>query len=144
MLRFPRLILILLFIGAAIPAESQTDPSPAERTTVSWSRDTLDFGVIEEGTILLDSFTVTNTGVIPYQIRSVRTSCDCTVLRYPKSPLQPGKTATIRVEFDSQGKAGLAQPGIILYDNSAPNLRSILYFNGRIVPRKKPKNAMGN
>ncbi|MBK8429534.1 MAG: DUF1573 domain-containing protein [Lewinellaceae bacterium] len=80
---------------------------------------------------MLDSFTVTNTGVIPYQIRRVRTSCDCTVLsQYPKSPLQPGKTATIQVRFDSQGKAGLARPRtIILYDNSAPNLRSILYFN---------------
>ncbi len=144
MLRFLRFTLLLIFFGAAFPAESQVDTSPAERTTVSWSRDTLDFGVMEEGAILLDSFTVTNTGAVPYQIRSVRTSCDCTVLRYPKSPVQPGKTATIRVEFDSRGKSGLAQPGIILYDNSMPNLRSILYFNGRIVPRKKPKNAMGN
>ena len=144
MLRSPLLILFLVFIGAATPAWSQADPLPAERTTVTWNRDTIDFGIIEEGAILLDSFSVTNTGTVPYQIRSVRSSCDCTVLRYPKKPLQPGKTATIRVEFDSQGKAGIAQPGIILYDNSEPNLRSIVYFNGEIKPRKKPKNAMGN
>ena len=143
MLLLPRLILLLVFMHIAGHAWSQADPSTG-RTTVAWDRDTIDFGVIEEGAILLDSFSVTNTGTVPYQIRNVRTSCDCTVLRYPKTPIQPGKTAAIRVEFDSRGKAGMAQPGIIIYDNSAPNSRSILYFNGRIVPRKKPKNAMGN
>lgn len=144
MLHSPRFILLLLLMIAGSSAWSQADPAPAGWTTVTWNRDTLDFGVIEEGVILLDSFVVTNTGTVPYQIRSVRTSCDCTVLRYPRAPIQPGKTASIRVEFDSRGKAGLAQPGIILYDNSTPNERSILYLNGRIVPRKKPKNAMGN
>lgn len=142
MLRFPRLTLFLVCMIAADFAWSQAPP--AGLTTVTWNRDTLDFGVIEEGAILLDSFSVTNTGTVAYLIRGVRTSCDCTVLRYPKTPIQPGKSASIRVEFDSQGKAGLAQPGIILYDNSTPNSRSILYFKGRIIPRKKPKNAMGN
>ncbi len=142
MLRFPRLILILVCMIAADLAWSQAQPTGL--TTVVWNRDTLDFGVIEEGAILLDSFSVTNTGPVPYQIRSVRSNCDCTVLRYPKTPVQPGKSATIRVEFDSRGKAGMAQPGIILYDNSTPNSRSILYFKGRIMPRKKPKNAVGN
>lgn len=144
MQRFPQFILLLMLMCSAHLAWSQVDASsPAEYTTVRWNHDTLSFGLIEEGTILLDSFVVTNTGKVPYQIRDVRTSCDCTVLRFPKTAIQPGQTATVRVEFDSQGKAGKAQPGIIVYDNT-PNLRSILYLNGRVVPRKKPKNSMGN
>ncbi|MCA0236450.1 MAG: DUF1573 domain-containing protein [Bacteroidetes bacterium] len=120
---------------------AQTDNYlPVNLTTVSWKPDTLQFGIIEEGTILLDSFVLTNTGVLPYEIRGAKASCDCTVLRYPKKPIPPGQSASIRIEFDSQGKAGLTQPGIIIYDNSSPNLRSILYLNGRVMPRRKPRN----
>jgi hypothetical protein len=115
-----------------------------ERTTVSWDRDTLQFGIVEEGHILLDSFQVTNTGTAPYLIRDVKTSCDCTVLRVPAFPVMPGETATIRVEFDSRNKAGNARPGIILYDNSRPNARNILYLNGQVVPRKKMRNPLAD
>lgn len=102
------------------------------------------FDNIYEGAILLDSFRVTNTGERPYMIRDVKTSCDCTVLKFPKEPLLPGQTAAIRVEFDSAGKAGPAQPGIIVYDNSKPNSRNILYLSGYIIPKKKPRNPLGN
>lgn len=138
-------LFLLLFITLAVisPARSQVGLSEVnDYTTVRWNRDTLDFQVIEEGTILLDSFVVTNTGTVPYQIYSVRSSCDCTVLRYPKTPVQPGKSASIRIEFDSQGKAGNTQPGIVVYDNSSPNLRSILYLNGHVKPRRKSKNSL--
>jgi hypothetical protein len=114
-----------------------------EKTSVDWIPDTLFFRDINEGIILLDSFRVANTGEHPYLIRDIKTNCDCTVLRYPKDPVMPGDTATIRVEFDSAGKAGKAQPGIIIYDNSMPNARSILYLNGYIIPRKKPKSPFG-
>lgn len=134
-------LLLTVVLGTPLQANAQIDPAArGNLTTVSWNRDTLQFGIIEEGMILLDSFLVTNTGTLPYQITNARASCDCTVLRYPKTPVKPGQTASIRIEFDSQGKAGLTQPGIIIYDNSTPNLRSILYLNGRVVPRKRPRN----
>lgn len=139
-----RIVCFFLIVAALFaPGKNlaQTDNSlPANLTTVSWKPDTLQFGIIEEGTILLDSFVLTNTGVLPYEIRGAKASCDCTVLRYPKKPIKPGQSASIRIEFDSQGKAGLTQPGIIIYDNSSPNLRSILYLNGRVMPRRKPRN----
>lgn len=106
------------------------------RTTVVWNRDTLSFGELEEETYLLDSFLVRNTGTNPYHIKEVRTTCDCVIIRYPKEPLQPGETAAVRFEFDSRRKAGYAQPALIVYDNSSPNLRKILYLHGTVVPRK--------
>jgi hypothetical protein len=47
----------------------------------------------------------------------------------------PGESLTMRVEFNSSGKRGRSQPGIIVYDNSSPNLRNILYLDGEVVPR---------
>jgi Protein of unknown function (DUF1573) len=110
-----------------------------EKTTVRWQPDSIKFGEIEERKILLDSFVVTNTGTQPYLIREVKTACDCTVLRYPKYPIAPGETASIRVEFDSKGKLGNTSAGIIIYDNSSPNRRNIVYMTGTVKPRMAPK-----
>jgi len=114
------------------------------RTTVSWNRDTIGYGQIEDGAIVIDSFRVTNTGVYPYIVKEVKTSCDCTVLQYPRFPVMPGQTATVRVEFDSQGKIGRTTPGIVVYDNSTPNARNIMYLDGAILPRVKKKNIIND
>lgn len=131
-----------IFLAACAASATAQNAVVQEKTTVQWVPDTLFFGEINEGIILLDSFKVINKGDQPYVIRSVKTSCDCTVLRFPKEPIPPGQSATIRVEFDSAGKAGDALPGIVVYDNSRPNMRNILYLSGHIIPRKKPKNPL--
>ncbi len=115
-----------------------------DRTTVRWAVDTIQIGQVGEGEAIIDSFLVTNTGARPYVIKDVKTTCDCTVLRRPKYPLMPGETAAIRIEFDTRGKIGRSTPGVIVYDNTRPNGRHIVYLNAEIVPRVKPKDNMGN
>ncbi|MFN4081405.1 MAG: DUF1573 domain-containing protein [Saprospiraceae bacterium] len=110
--------------------------TPQTRAIVRWEKDTLYLGQVEEGTILLDSFAVTNIGMTPYVIKEVKTACDCAVLRYPERPIAPGETYYLRVEFDTIRKAGRATPGFVVYDNSQPNSRNILYLDTFITPRK--------
>jgi len=119
------------------------DQQQPKRTTVEWDRDTIHYGKVEEGTVWLDSFVVTNTGPYPYLISETRTSCDCTVLHYPRFPVMPGEKAVVRVEFNSVNKIGKARAGIVLYDNSAPNLRTVLYLDGEIGPRKTARRTPG-
>ena len=104
---------------------------------VTWNRDTIFFPRMPEGNRLIDSFVVRNTGSTPYLIRETKTTCDCLILKSPDYPVMPGQSAVVRVEFDSRGKRGVSTPAIILYDNSVPNKRSILYLRGEITPRKK-------
>lgn len=118
---------------------AQESDAPPMRTEVRWEVDTLDFGSIEEGTLVLDSFVLHNTGNAPYVIRDVKTTCDCTLIKYPKAPVPPGGRAAVRFEFDSNVKNGYAHAGLIVYDNSAPNSRSILYFKALIYPRRQVK-----
>ncbi|MFN0174022.1 MAG: DUF1573 domain-containing protein [Saprospiraceae bacterium] len=115
-----------------------------DRTTVRWAQDTIHLGKVIEGEIITDSFLVTNTGANPYIIKDVKTTCDCTVLRRPTFPLMPGETASVRIEFDSRGKIGRTTPGVVVYDNTRPNGRHIVYLNAEVVPRVKPKNSLGN
>jgi hypothetical protein len=115
-----------------------------DRTTVRFAKDTLFLGRLDEGVTVSDSFLVTNTGSRPYLIKDVKATCDCTVLRRPEYPLMPGETAAIRVDFDTRGKIGLSTPGVVIYDNTRPNGRQIVYLQADIVPRVKPKNTNGN
>ena len=106
-------------------------------TTVNWNRDTLFFNDLIAGTPLLDSFVVTNTGKAPYLITGTKTTCDCTVLQLPEHPVMPGESAVLRIEFKSNGKLGITTPAILIFDNSFPNKRNILYLKGNVVPSKK-------
>jgi hypothetical protein len=115
-----------------------------DRTTVRFAKDTLHIGSVEEGDVIIDSFMVTNTGARPYLIKDVKATCDCTVLRRPEYPVMPGETAAIRVEFDTRGKIGRSTPGVVLYDNTRPNGRQIVYLQAEVKPRVKPRNNMGN
>jgi hypothetical protein len=125
----------LRYLQAVQPETGNNRPI---RTTVKWSRDTIHFGTIEEGIVYLDSITVTNNGTKPYRITGHQAACDCTVLQAPTQPLLPGEKATLRIEFNSIGKAGKVSTGIVIQDNSSPNARSILFLNG-IVKSKKAK-----
>jgi len=113
------------------------DPKQVHPTSVRWDRDTLFFGDLEEGASLIDSFRVTNTGNTPYLISGTKAICDCIVHQVPEYLIMPGETAVLRLEFDSSGKLGPVNPAVIVYDNSFPNKRSILYLKGNITARKK-------
>lgn len=120
----------------------QQEGARPDRTTVRWNRDTIGFGRVEAGFIVLDSVAVLNTGDAPYVITDIRTACECAVLGRPDFPLMPGESATLRILFDSKGRQGPMVAGIVIYDNSSPNLRNILYLKGEILPRK-PKTGKG-
>lgn len=113
------------------------DPSQIPPAHISWDRDTLFFDDIVEGSSLIDSIRLTNTGDTPYLIHHTKAICDCTILQAPKYLIMPGETAVLRLEFDSSGKLGPVMPAIIIYDNSFPNKRSILYLKGNVSARKK-------
>lgn len=106
-----------------------------ETTTVEWDMKEHDFEKIIEGKTYVALFKVTNTGDSPYQISNVRSSCDCTVTNYPKSKINPGEEATVVIEFNSIGKLGLINQGIVVYDNTE-NKRSILYLKGEVIQQK--------
>ena len=65
-----------------------------------------DFGTIVEGTQAVYEFTYTNTGKTPLVLTSVIPPCSCTTPEWPKEALFPGKSAKIKVTFDSKGKSG--------------------------------------
>ncbi|HET6989997.1 MAG TPA: DUF1573 domain-containing protein, partial [Bacteroidia bacterium] len=102
-------LVLLAFFATAFVAKSHAqvtgniDPSAP---IMKFSVDTIDFGTVNQGTIVEKDFTFKNTGKTPLVITSATGSCHCTVPHFPEEPIAPGKTGVIHVVFDSNGKMG--------------------------------------
>ncbi len=84
-----------------------------------------DFGKIREGESVSYSFVFKNTGKSDLIISDVSTSCGCTVPSYPKTPIKPGQSSTIKVTFNSAGKHGFQTKNIVIAANTQPNTKLI-------------------
>ena len=53
--------------------------------------------------------------------RRIRTTCGCTAPEWPREPIAPGKTAKIKVVFNSAGKMGMQNKVITVMSNAVNN-----------------------
>ena len=94
--------------------------------------DTLhDFGTIHEKEVVTYDFTFVNNGKTPLIINSAVGSCGCTVPSYPHDPVEPGKSATMKVTFNSAGKSGHQEKTVTIHTNTIRALH-MLYIKADI------------
>ena len=94
-----------------------------------------DFGDIIQGDKISHTFDFTNTGKQPLIISNVLTTCGCTATKWPKKPIQPGKTGQIKITFDSTGKMGKQNKIITVLTNANPqHIR--LSISASVLPKK--------
>lgn len=112
------------------------DTVAAERKPTMTFKDTLhDFGTIHENEMVEYEFAFTNEGKTPLIISAAAGSCGCTVADYPKDPIEPGKSAAMKVTFNSTGKHGTQEKAVTIHTNT---LRSthMLFIKAYIEPKK--------
>ncbi|WP_090107715.1 DUF1573 domain-containing protein [Chitinophaga sp. CF118] len=78
------------------------------------------FGNVIAGEKVEYSFKFTNTGNKDLLITDATSSCGCTVPDWPKEPLRPGKSAYMKVVFNSAGKDGFTEKEITINANTNP------------------------
>lgn len=91
-----------------------------------------EIGDIVQGDSLKYTFKFTNTGDKDLILKNVITTCTCTLTKYSKEALAPGKSSQIEVTFDSnkQDKIGRQNKVITILSNAQNNPeRVILNFN---------------
>lgn len=105
--------------------------SAAMKPTMDFADTLHEFGTIHEGEVVNHEFTFTNNGKTPLVITSANGSCGCTIPEYPHDPVQPGKSAIMKVTFNSAGKEGNQNKSVTIHTNT---LRSIhmLYIKGEV------------
>ncbi|QHL88285.1 DUF1573 domain-containing protein [Nibribacter ruber] len=85
-----------------------------------------DFGTIKQDKKVQHTFSFTNTGKSPLVIESATATCGCTVPEWPKEPIAPGATGSIKVEFDPTGKVGQQSKQITITANTDPQVNQLI------------------
>lgn len=80
--------------------------------------DTYDFGTVKEGEKVVHVYEFKNVGDQPLQILRAEAGCGCTTPEWPKTPVMPGKTGTVKVTFNTAGKPGPAIKEVTLKSNA--------------------------
>lgn len=124
-------IIAILFISFSAVAQDNAPVFKFEQTTH-------DFGNIKEGPEATYSFKFTNTGKSPLIIQRCSASCGCTIPKWSKDPIMPGKTGTIDVKFNSKGRVGSFTKTIYIQSNAKSlKERFELTIKGVVIPPAK-------
>jgi len=102
------LIVCLFLLSTATFADGQNNnskknvkksPNAAE---ITFEKTVNDYGSIKKNGDGSTEFVFKNTGKKPLIIYDVKASCGCTTPIWPKEPINPGKTGTIKVAYDTK------------------------------------------
>jgi hypothetical protein len=115
--------------GGGKPAEliSSTDTA-----VISFREYEHDFGKIAAGEKVACIFTFENKGKGPLVIKSVTSSCGCTVPKYDTKPIPTGSTGIVEVVFDSSGRNGRQTKTITVSSNASKPI-VLLKISGDVI-----------
>jgi hypothetical protein len=117
-------IFLMIFLtacnsGQGTKAEDKSGiPAQGEVAEISFREYEHDFGKITEGEKVAYIFSFENKGPGNLVIASASTSCGCTVTKYDRTPIPPGKGGSLEVVFDSNGRNGVQTKTISVRSNS--------------------------
>ncbi len=115
------------------PASSGADAA-RELPVLTFTGDTAHaFGTISEGEVVEHSFQFKNAGKAPLLVTGASASCGCTVPDYPREPIAPGASGTLRVSFNSKGKPGHQEKTVTVTSNTARGTQ-LLNISAEVTP----------
>lgn len=90
----------------------------------------VEFGDLKLNTNVSKLVKVTNTGKEPLVIKSVVGSCGCTVPEYPQTPIAPGKSADIKLNYSVGSAPGAFNKTVTITSNDPSASRKIFRIKG--------------
>lgn len=123
----------IIFFFAAILMVGIASAQNEKAAVLSVEQNVYDFGTINESDgPVSHSFSVKNEGNMPLVITRVIASCGCTSPEWPKEPIAPGDSTTLKVTFDPDGRLGMFAKTISIYSNGKRG-SYILTIRGKVV-----------
>lgn len=124
-------LLLALCVTFGVWAQNESSDGPK----ITFKKSTHKFGDITQGDKVSHTFEFTNTGNEPLILSNVLVSCGCTATNWPKDPVPPGKSESIKVNFNSSGKMG-RQNKVITVVSNAVNSREKIKIITNVLPKK--------
>jgi hypothetical protein len=109
-----------------------------------------DYGTIFEGDPGECEFVFKNTGKEPLVLSNVYSSCGCTVPSWPKDPVMPGKSSSIKVKYNTSRVGGINKI-VTVESNAGKSQRVELRITGNVkkkeestLPEKQPSSMQAD
>jgi hypothetical protein len=130
--------LITLIFGFFVVfcAFAQEEQALADGPAITFEEASFDFGDIYQGDKVEHIFKLENTGNQPLIITNVQTTCGCTATEWPREPVMPGETASLKVNFDSAGKYGRQNKVISVISNATSPMNQVKIVTNVLPPKK--------
>jgi hypothetical protein len=125
---------------SAPATEEVKNPNAPE---ISFEKTVHDYGTVPYNGDGKCQFEFTNTGKEPLILTNVRSSCGCTVPKWPREPILPGHSDVIDVEYKTN-RIGKINKTITVQSN-ANTATVVLRISGQVLkqePTATPENAM--
>jgi len=133
---------------AQVESKQQAQPQPADNPNapeITFDKLVHDYGTVPYNGDGKCVFTFTNTGKEPLILTNVRSSCGCTVPKWPREPILPGESDVIHVEYKTN-RVGSINKSVTVQSN-ASNSNVVLRIAGQVLNQEqgampeKPKSV---
>jgi archaellum component FlaG (FlaF/FlaG flagellin family) len=124
-------VLSLSLILAFVFVSKAQDVAPKSKAEIEFVNDVHDFGNLMQNGDATTEFVFKNTGTEPLIISNAKGSCGCTVPSWPKEPIMPGKTGSIKVKYDSK-RVGPINKSVTISSNASNEAEKVLRIKGNI------------
>ncbi len=126
-----KLLFSLAIAGIGLFANNVTAQEVASGAKIEFTKDVHDYGTIEQGGDGTCEFEFKNTGTAPLIIQTAKGSCGCTVPSFPKEPIAPGATASIKVKYDTN-RVGPINKNVTITSNASNEPTKVIRIKGTV------------
>jgi hypothetical protein len=109
-----------------------------EKAKLTFTEHTIKMGELYPGVRYERKFVFKNTGSAPLIITDIETACGCTVVKFSKEPVMPGKEGEILVDYIPKEDYGFTSKSFVISSN-AENATEYIYLQATIVKKDKKK-----
>ena len=128
-----------------IALNSATAQEVSNGAKIEFAKETHDFGDIKYGSDGVYNFEFKNTGSAPLILSNAKGSCGCTTPFWSKEPINPGKTGSIKVEYDTK-RPGPFNKSVTITSNASNEPTKIIHIKGTVGAKPEtgvPVNTAG-
>ena len=122
-------------VATAKSAQATQEATPVNPNApkIEFIEETIDYGTVDYNGDGVREFKFTNNGKEPLIISRAKGSCGCTVPTWPKEPIMPGETGTIKVKYATNRPGRFTKTITISSNANTPTKR--LTIKGTVKPK---------
>jgi len=132
---------IALFTGATVNAQETAKKGELKGAQIEFEQEVIDYGNVEYASNGEREFVIKNIGDAPLIITRTKGSCGCTVPTKPTEPILPGKTAVMKVKYDTKRANQAFSKSITVTSNAVNSPTKVVKIKGKVLANPDAKKV---